>query len=310
MVETLIETKFVIYIYIRKHVLYFADDNISMGTNMNEPFGKNDLRHSIRSSKISSDGDVEHRFASYPRGVYKSYDGRYLRHEDSVTRGLYTLSLNGYNNYMERRESTTGYNTLPYTQSHNIHPPPNQYSLHFQYSHSQNQLYQPPRSTSVVYNYPLPKPGFNQTLKSHHSPTQRTQHRQSSPNINTPKMFYSQTLDPNYRIYPEMEQNPHQIQPHQQYEHMTSGLGGYWKRLESGETVWCNSSPIENASWQRDKRFGSLDRRKNKRLHKRVSPSVDNKSATLATVPTYADHVRTTALKSPQVSLVTILFIL
>lgn len=81
---------------------------------------------------------------------------------------------------------------------------------------------------------------------------------------------------------------------------MTLGLGGYWKRLESGQTVWCNSSPTES-NWQRDKRFGSLDRRKNKRLHKRVSPSVGNKSATLASVPMYSEHMRTPAVKSPQV---------
>ncbi|RZC37010.1 uncharacterized protein BDFB_001576 [Asbolus verrucosus] len=215
------------------------DDNISVGTNMNDSFVKSDLRHSMRSNKcVNNDGDIELRYpSSYPRTAYKNInntymDGSYPRHEESLTGGVYRLSINGYENYMER---------------------------------------------------------------------------QSSPNTNTPKIYYSQNLEHNhnYRMYPENKQNfhasnPHQIQPHQQYEHMNLGLGGYWKRLESGETVWCNSNPIES-NWQRDKRFGSLDRRKNKRLHKRVSPSVDNKSATLATVPVYTDHIRTASIKSPQV---------
>ncbi|ENN80322.1 hypothetical protein YQE_03315, partial [Dendroctonus ponderosae] len=77
---------------------------------------------------------------------------------------------------------------------------------------------------------------------------------------------------------------PHPIQPHQQYENngMSSGLGGSWKRSESGQI------------------FGSLDRRKNKRVQRRISP-IDSKSATLATVPTHSDQMSATFVK-PQVA--------
>ncbi|XP_044256282.1 uncharacterized protein LOC123006131 [Tribolium madens] len=282
------------------------DDNVSVGTNMNEPFGKSDLRNSMRSNKC--DTDVEQRYLlSNSRMTYKnvtnSYmEGSFSRQEESIARGLYALSFNGYKNYIERQESLTnnhigGYNTLQYSHQLHQHSPVNSH-------YSQTQPYQPNPRPNTLYNYPINQTfQVPQLIKNHHSPqSTRSQHRQSSPNLNTTKMFYSQ--NPDYRLHSESENfltaNPHQIQPHQQYEHMPLGLGGYWKRLESGQTVWCNSSPTES-SWQRDKRFGSLDRRKNKRLHKRVSPSVGNKSATLASVPVYTDQIRTPSIKSPQV---------
>lgn len=47
-------------------------------------------------------------------------------------------------------------------------------------------------------------------------------------------------------------------------------------------------------------RFGSLDRRKNKRIQRRISP-VDSKSATLATMPVHSDQVKTAFVKPSQV---------
>lgn len=97
--------------------------------------------------------------------------------------------------------------------------------------------------------------------------------------------------------------NQHPLQPHQQYEHngMTSGLGGCWKRSETGEMFWVYSSSTLDNSWQRDKRFGSLDRRKNKRVQRRISP-VENKSATLATMPAHSDQVKTAFVKPSQIT--------
>ena len=74
---------------------------------MNEPFGKSDLRHSMRSNKCVSSEDVDQRYLlSNPRMPYKninnSYvEGSYARHEE-IARGLYALSINGYRSYMER----------------------------------------------------------------------------------------------------------------------------------------------------------------------------------------------------------------
>lgn len=77
------------------------------------------------------------------------------------------------------------------------------------------------------------------------------------------KSYYPSAYYSNNRQYTNMDHqfktlNPHQIQPHQQYEQdvMTAGLGGYWKKTESGESVWCTSSP--NESWQRDKRYNYM----------------------------------------------------
>ncbi|CAG9759309.1 unnamed protein product [Ceutorhynchus assimilis] len=97
--------------------------------------------------------------------------------------------------------------------------------------------------------------------------------------------------------------SPHPLQPHQQYENngMHPGLGGCWKRSESGELFWVYSSNTLDSSWQRDKRFGSLDRRRNKRVQRKISP-VDSKSATLATMPAHNDQVKTAFVKPPQVT--------
>lgn len=48
-------------------------------------------------------------------------------------------------------------------------------------------------------------------------------------------------------------------------------------------------------------RFGSLDRRKNRRIQKRVSPNADNKSATLAAISYSVDQKKVAVMHSPQV---------
>ncbi|XP_044765949.1 uncharacterized protein LOC123322157 isoform X2 [Coccinella septempunctata] len=136
--------------------------------------------------------------------------------------------------------------------------------------------------------------------------------RQSSPNLNSNlnKYQYSNSPLPPQQSYmyknssvdsvPSNLQNPHQLQPHQQYE-QNAGLGGCWKKKDSGEIIWCNSSSSIDPNWQRDKRFGSLDRRKNRRIQKRISPNGDNKSATLSTISYSLDQKKPTFLHSPQV---------
>ncbi|CAG9816850.1 unnamed protein product [Phaedon cochleariae] len=134
--------------------------------------------------------------------------------------------------------------------------------------------------------------------------------RQSSPTASlSPKSQYYPShailSKQGYRQYESevMVRNPHQIQPHQQYEQMnvtTSGLGGYWKKTGNGEHVWYSSNMID-AAWQPDKRFGSLDRRKTKKMTSRISPNIDNKSATLSSVPNYQSQVRSASVKTSQV---------
>ncbi|KAK9889373.1 hypothetical protein WA026_004649 [Henosepilachna vigintioctopunctata] len=173
------------------------------------------------------------------------------------------------------------------------------------HSFNMNQKYNNPRYYSAVIN----PPNFHNYAKYSNNST-IPMSRQSSPNSNTNinKVHYSSSPAPshNQHIYKNHStdaiyntlQNPHQLQPHQQYEH-NAGLGGCWKKKESGEVIWCNSSNTIDTNWQRDKRFGSLDRRRNRRIQKRISPNADNRSATMSTMPYSIDEP--SVLHSPQV---------
>ncbi|KAJ8936500.1 hypothetical protein NQ314_012364 [Rhamnusium bicolor] len=187
-------------------------------------------------------------------------------------------------------------------------PRMSQHSPHMSQQHSPQLPQHSPqlahqRSLQSVYSYPSHTEFSKFTMGNNHFSNTHL-HRQSNSSSYPQKSQYfsSHTIhgQSNYRQYQNegAYRNPHQIQPHQQYEQMgvimTSGLGGCWKKTENGELVWCNSNTID-ANWQRDKR------RKNKRVHKRVSPSVDPKSATIASVPNYPNQVRNASVKSSQI---------
>lgn len=145
---------------------------------------------------------------------------------------------------------------------------------------------------------------YNRLKLLNNSQTGQIQRQTSGTSISGHKNYYPST--PTYRQYPIEQQqyhtlNPHQLQPHQQYEHvMTTGLGGVWKQSETGEMIWCNSVSNTESSWQGDKICGSLDRRRNKRIHKKISPSTDGKSD--ATPHAYNERIRNIPTK-PQVML-------
>lgn len=74
------------------------DDSLSMNVNMNEPFGKSVLRHSMRSLQHPiGNTSTEH----HQKVNYKTTEASSLN-EDVLSSGIYGLSLNGYNNYVER----------------------------------------------------------------------------------------------------------------------------------------------------------------------------------------------------------------
>ncbi|XP_030748664.1 uncharacterized protein LOC115876830 isoform X3 [Sitophilus oryzae] len=193
------------------------------------------------------------------------------------------------------------------------HSSKSQHSPHIQ-SHSP-QLSQSPLSSSQSFMMMRASHNY-QTRISQQYPLQNIQmHRQSSPTAsnNMAKMNYyplhtvhgdtgynRHTMDASgYKAAMEASYKaPHPLQPHQQYEHngMNSGLGGCWKRAENGEMFWVYTSNTIDSNWQRDKRFGSLDRRKNRRVQRRISP-VEGKSATLATLPSKGDEVKTAFVK-------------
>lgn len=168
-------------------------------------------------------------------------------------------------------------------------------SISNSYSNANNYHYATLPPQQHIQDYSKSKLSLN------NSQTGQIQRQSSGSSISSHKSYYP--LIPTYRQFtPEQQQyhtlNPHQLQPHQQYEHvMTTGLGGVWKQSETGEMIWCNSVANIESSWQGDKIFGSLDRRRNKRIHKKLSPSTEGKSDTLHT---YNERVRNVPSK-PQV---------
>ncbi|KAB0800800.1 hypothetical protein PPYR_06539 [Photinus pyralis] len=310
------------------------DDTISMNAAVEnaEPFGKTVLRHSIRSLQhpVMSDNSLEFRHSSgLQKLAYRSSDGSLhsdlnsplLRPEDAMISGIYRLSLNGYKTYMERKEINSSHVTSHFISSQSNPNLYHQTSQPIPHASTHTLPYVSQRNPQTVQGY-LMYPQYSPTLQqSHEYPkfvvTNNNNNngirQSSSPGSTSSTSTYSksQYYPPqfynNCRQYANVEQqcrtlNPHQIQPHQQYEHdvMNVGLGGYWKRTESGESVWCNSTP--NDTWQRDKRFGSLDRRRNKRLHKRTSPLVDQKCATISVAIPYYETARPAPSKPQQIA--------
>ncbi|CAH1256016.1 unnamed protein product [Diabrotica balteata] len=314
-----------------------ADDTISLNTNGSDPFLKTDPRHSMSSAKHSITGDsaVELRYRQEPSRQYRITELPYLANQankpdDVLNGGFYRLSLNGYNKYMERRENINnvypaGYITGPQQFQYNSQMSLNQHMQH-SFPYQQNSPISPHNPLLSQHSPHLSQhsPHFVHISqhKPQHSPQKLSQyppysseftdlaHRQSSPTTSlSPKSHYypsHPTLTrQNYRQYESdvLYRNPHQIQPHQQYEQMNvmaAGLGGYWKKTQTGELIWYSSSVVDG-TWQRDKRFGSLDRRKTKRVSSRISPNMENKSATLSTVSNYQGQVRSASVKNSQI---------
>ncbi|XP_057655395.1 uncharacterized protein LOC130893369 [Diorhabda carinulata] len=312
-----------------------GDDTVSLSTNGNESFIKADLRHSMSSAKHSTSGDgkVELRYRQDASRQYRMTDIPYVaqqasKPEDILTSGFYRLSLNGYSKYMERREnmnnvypsyisgspqfqynSQTPINNLQHNISYRQHSPISQHSPLLS-QHSPHLSQHSPHYIHISQHKPQLSPQQSQRFSQY--PQYSTDfvdfgNRQSSPtaSLSTKTHYYPShpTLTrQNYRQYESdvMYRNPHQIQPHQQYEQMNIGLGGYWKRNPNGDLVWYSSSVIDS-NLQRDKRFGSLDRRKTKRVSSRISPNMENKSATLSAVPNYQGQVRCASVKNSQI---------
>lgn len=267
----------------------------------------------MRSLQHSATGEADDRYSlGHQRLGYRGSDNSlaessptFLRSEDLLANGLYRLSISGYKNYMEKRETNNMHTSQPY-----IHTQSNSYQTHLLQTASLTLPHVSRRSPQQSlynyhhYNHPIQEYKYNtnvNNLRQHSSSNVGNNHNHLHPKV----QYYPPYTQTNYRQYNNMEPvyrvNSHQIQPHQQYEHDlgSTGLGGYWKQTETGETVWC--SAYED-NWQRDKRFGSLDRRKNKRLHKRTPPLVESKSNTLPAPSPTLEKAHSPSIKSsPQV---------
>ncbi|KAL1493401.1 hypothetical protein ABEB36_011462 [Hypothenemus hampei] len=257
------------------------------------------------------------RQSQYSRNFIENHP--HLHHskpEEMLTSGFYRLSLNGYNDYIERQEVMSTY--VPQNVNYPHTQPSPYYIQNVPFSSPLSQSSQSPSSPHLSHS-PLSQ---HNNLRSPQSYSRMSQYsnliRQSSPTSSNNKVpYYSHTLHGDliynrYTVDPSKYRNTidastfgtHPIQPHQQYENngmiMNSGLGGYWKKSESGEMVWVCLSNTIDGNWQRDKRFGSLDRRTNKRVQRRISP-VDSKSNTLTTFTYHENINKSPFVKPPQV---------
>ncbi|KAG5899470.1 hypothetical protein JTB14_015323 [Gonioctena quinquepunctata] len=121
-----------------------VDDNVSLSTNVNDPYSKPDIRHSMSTAKHNipspSESVIDHRYAQETlRHPYRMSDishigQQHLKQDDPLSSGFYRLSLNGYSKYMERRESINNV----YSPSYNTH-----LSNMFQYNLVHNSQIQP-----------------------------------------------------------------------------------------------------------------------------------------------------------------------
>ncbi|XP_044741029.1 GATA zinc finger domain-containing protein 7 [Chrysoperla carnea] len=132
----------------------------------------------------------------------------------------------------------------------------------------------------------LDKDHHNRALHHSNSNTLYSTHSMNAGDHN-PRIIHHERLErTTSAIHPPRPQQV-QLAPHQQYD---TGLGGYWMCLDTGETVWCS---VEPNYWQRETRFGSLDRSKTRPLqHKWSTPS------TIDSDETYRHHVNPTHIKT------------
>ncbi|KAK5639014.1 hypothetical protein RI129_011506 [Pyrocoelia pectoralis] len=298
------------------------DDTVSMNAAVQhtEPFGKTVLRHSMRSLQhpLTCDNSIDFRHnLGHQKLAYRSSDGSLhsdpnsslIRPEDAMISGIYRLSLNGSHipsHFISSQSNPNLYHQSSQPLSHAVtHTLPHASQRNPQTM--QGYLMYPQYSPTIQQSHEYPK--FVVANNNNNNGIRQSNSPGSTSNASTysKSSYYPPTFYNNCRQYTNVDLqcrtlNPHQIQPHQQYEHdvMNVGLGGYWKRTESGESVWCNSTP--NDSWQRDKRFGSLDRRRNKRIHKRTSPLVDHKSATISMAIPYFETTRPVPTKPQQIA--------
>lgn len=290
----------------------YPDALTSISTNNNnDPIFNTDVRHSMRYIKNSKPNSQTMEHLRYSQDLRRhpglnselSYSNQ--QRCDDIFSGIYSLSLNGYSKYMESRENFTNVspsynmNVYPYDQ---FQQTSSYYVPHYSTQHSP-QLSQQMKSATQqnhlqMQNLYFPQRRSPQHHSPHHSPHQSRYfdyaNQYNYGNVSPQKTHsYSHSLHGHMDYKPTYQNdgllNPHQIQPHQQYEHtnvITSGLGGCWRKNERGELVWS----ANDLSWQRDKRFGSLDRRKNKRIVK-IPNNIDHKSATLGGMPSSQEQV-------------------
>lgn len=288
---------------------YATDGHSSINNNIDPLFNTN-VRHSMRYMKTVEPNNqtmelykYSQDLKRYPRPNSELPYPTQPRYDD-IFSGIYSLSLNGYNKYMERQETFNNVSPNFNMNMYQYNSGTDQFqqsggSYYVPHYGTQNspQMSQHSKSFSQQNHAQIQNLYLTQRSPQHHSPHQSIQQpkyleystQYTYGNISPPKSHnYTHSLQA-HMDYKQNYQNdsfllnPHQIQPHQQYEHtniITSGLGGCWKKNERGELVW-NTKDLNH---QKDKRFGSLDRRKNKRITK-VSTNIDNKSATLGGMP-------------------------
>lgn len=193
---------------------------------------------------------------------------QHLVHYRQDFRSSYTLDRPPvYNPPKDRHSMISNYNSYPH-QNINI-------QYHHQYTHTL-----PPNHVSPLHKpYPSPvlsQPNLNYQISPHnmHTSPLRTKSMDYDP-----RKSYSESIHQDhhqYHQYPshspisERIYEPQNSPIYHNPETENTGLGGYWYKNENNENIWVPTGSPVNSHWPRDKRFGSLDRRKEKYAHKQV----------------------------------------
>ncbi|GLV37713.1 stepping stone [Carabus blaptoides fortunei] len=232
--------------------------------------------------------------------------------EDGLVIGMNRMAVNSYGGAKDRKDSESV--PYPHSQSNpNIYQNqqilvPNTHTLpHMSHASPSSQYHQTTAASHPNLNFPIhphtlqhpnsrvrlhaEEPARKYTTENYRNGYNQDTYSYYNPHSSFPAM-------PVHKQFGYMETNgfvhvvnPHHILSQQQYEPDTSSAGhaGYWVKTETGEMLWCSSMPHEDVAntWQQNKRFGSLDRRKGNHLPgKRTSPCPDtvNKQSTIRSV--------------------------
>lgn len=229
-------------------------------------------------------------------------------------RASYTLDRPPvYNSSKDRHSMISNYHS-----SYSSHPNIN---YHQQYSHTlpPNTHLSPPHVPQMPYHSPgsvgLSHPNLNYSISPHnvHTSPLRTKSMDYDPRKSYSESVHNGYLQDQY-VYPQYVINPNPS-PHSEkiYEHEVvnsihnspiyqnpdsenTGLGGYWYKNENNESIWVPTGSPVSSHWPRDKRFGSLDRRKDKYVHNKqieTRKTVEIRNIEPAHVPLTQQNIRT-----------------
>lgn len=210
------------------------------------------------------------------RNQHLDYQQNYIPnyHQKQEYRSSYTLERPMYYNSSKDRHSVVSYhNAYPhqnmgYPRQYSNTLPPN---VHLQ--SPPNQL--PQQINRYQSPIGISQPNLNYQISPQHV---RTSPLRTKSMDYDPRKSYSESVHNGYQEHYYTQYNQTIERSYEQEIFSTSqnspiyhggdmestGLGGYWYKNDNNESIWVPTSSPISSHWPRDKRFGSLDRRKEK----------------------------------------------